>query len=399
MTWPPLRVGILGFGGAGQAHAFYVSCVPGCRVVKVFDPEPERLARAALSAPQAVRCGGLDEFWPDLDAVIVCTPDRTHAGYIVDALGHGLHVLCEKPLTDSMDGIRRISAAEAASNRVVAVVHQMRFVPLHQKIRAAIDAGVLGAIFYMEGYYAHNLTTRAFQNDTWRRTDNATPLVYSGCHFVDLLRWFAGEEIVEVLGAANNIAFPAYPESDLNVVLMRFASGAIGKVVVTFGEPAPQDHTVRVSGAKGSVQNALLFTNEHRWGTVLHRPIVIQRPLLKGPGKEGGQTLYRQLRTNLPPYIVARMFDGLRFGARRPGAEYGVRYYPLRLYEHSLACVNAIHDFVTAIRERRRPLCTVEESARTVLACLAGVESYRTNRPVAVPRLTDVLAAGVAVTR
>jgi predicted dehydrogenase len=386
-----VRVGILGFGGAGQAHGFYFSCVPGCHVTKVFDPGPQALALAASRVPQAVRCSTLETFWPDLDAVVVCTPDRTHADYIVDALAHGLHVLCEKPLTDSLDGIRRIAEASRRTTSIVAVVHQMRFVPLHQKIHAAIAAGELGRLSYMEGYYIHNLTTRAFANDPWRRTDNATPLVYSGCHFIDLLRWFAGEEIVEVFAAANHVAFPEYPESDLNIVICRFSSGAIGKVVVAFGEAGPQDHTVRVSGTKGSIQNNVLFT-DGRWGRLLHRPNLVHRPLLRGRGKDGGESLYRQLRSNLPPVVLDRVFSVLRLAARRPSAEYGVRYYPIRLYEHALACVLAVEDFVGAVRDRRQPMCGVDESARTVLACLAGVESYRGNLPVRVPPLESVLA-------
>ena len=112
----------------------------------------------------------------------------------------------------------------------------------------------------------HDLTSRAFATDRWRDTDNATPLVYSGCHFVDLLRWFAGEEIVEVFAAANHRTFDDYPESDLNVVTMRFASGVIAKVVVAFGEPGPQDHTVRVAGSDASVRGNLLYTARRRAG-------------------------------------------------------------------------------------------------------------------------------------
>jgi predicted dehydrogenase len=399
MTSARLRVGIIGFGGAGEAHAFYFSCVSGCVVTKVFDANPQGLARAAVRAPQLTRCDTLDRFWPDLDAVVVCTPDRTHADYIVQALGRGIHVLCEKPIADSIDGIVRIRAAERQSDRVVAVVHQMRFVPLHQRVHGVIRSGALGPLSYLEGYYVHNLTRRAFANDAWRRTDNATPLVYSGCHFVDLLRWFAGAEVTEVFAAANNVAFPNYPESDLNVAILRFASGAVGKVVVSFGETSPQDHTIRVSGSKGSIQNAMLFTDDRRWGTLLHRPMLLQRPLLKRPGTQGGQTMYRQLRSNLPPYVLSRVFDWLRLAARRPGAEYGVRYYPLRLYEHSLACVLAVTDFVDAIHERRAPLCSVDEAAATLLVCLAGVESYRTNRPVAVASIDDLAAATPAAAR
>jgi predicted dehydrogenase len=289
-----MRVGIIGFGGSGQAHTFYWSCVVGCAVTKIFDPKPAAAARAAAHAPAAAFCADLNRFWPDLDAVVICTPDSTHADYVVAALARGLHVLVEKPLTDSLEGLWAIKrAAAAAPSQVVAVVHQMRFVPLHRRLKALVSEGALGALSYLEGYYVHDLTTRAFQTDRWRETDNATPLVYSGCHFVDLLRWIAGEEIVEVFASANHRAFPEYPESDLNLVTMKFESGAIGKVLVAFGEPGPQDHTVRVAGEEASVRGNLLYRRDGRLGEVLHRPMLFQPALLRGRGKTGGQTRYR----------------------------------------------------------------------------------------------------------
>src|SRR5262249_42296369 len=232
-----VRVGIIGFGGSGQAHLFYWSCVAGCRVTKIFDPKEAAAARAAARAPGVAFFSDLDAFWPDLDAVVVCTPDSTHADYVVAALQRGAHVLVEKPLTDSLAGVCTIRRAAAASpGQVVAVLHQMRFVPLHQRIKALSASGALGRLSYLEGYYVHDLTARAFETDRWRQTDNATPLVYSGCHFGDLLRWIAGDEIVEVFAAAGHRAFPEYPESDLNLVTLRFASGVVGKVLVAFGE-------------------------------------------------------------------------------------------------------------------------------------------------------------------
>ena len=385
-----LRVGILGFGGAGQAHYSYFGCVTGCRVTKVFDPKPAALARAAAIAPAVERCADLGAFWGDLDAVSVCTPDSTHADYIVAALGHDLHVMSEKPLTDSVDGIRRILAAERDAGRVVAVLHQMRFVPLHEEIKGLMERKALGAVSYLEGYYVHDLRRRAYEYDDWRRTDNATPLVYAGCHFVDLLRWFLQEDVDEVYAAANHLAYPEYPESDLNVATLRFGSGALGKVVVAFGAAGPQDHSVRIYGTEASIENNVLFGTDARWGKVLHSPMLLQRKLLRDPNPANRHGLAAQLRRNIPAYLLGKLFEASRPLARRPGAEYGARFYPVRLYEHALACVDAVEDFVKAVRDGRRPRCTAEEAAKTVLACLAGVESYRTGRPVKVPQLTEV---------
>ncbi|MGE3274094.1 MAG: Gfo/Idh/MocA family protein [Vicinamibacterales bacterium] len=384
-----LRIGIIGFGGAGQAHVKYFGCIPGCAVVRVFDPDPAGRARAVAAGLAVV--DDLGRFWDGLDAVSVCAPDADHAAYLVEALERGLHTVCEKPLTDSVEGVRAIVRAARASRGVLAVVHQMRFVPLHVAVREAIQAGELGTLSYLEGYYVHDLRARAFVNHPWRAEDNATPLVYSGCHFIDLLRWLADDEIVQVVAMANHRAFPEYPESDLNVVLCRFASGILGKVVVAFGSGGPQDHSVRAQGTDGAIDNNVLFTRGGQWGRVLHEPMLIQPELLPRAGAPGLVSRARQLRVSIPARAAGLGFRALRWLARRPNAEYGARNYPLRTYEHSLACVRALEDFVGAVRDGRPPLCSVEESAQTVLACLAGVDAYRTGRIVAVPRLRDVV--------
>jgi len=147
-----IKFGIIGFGGAGRAHWSYISCVPGCRVTKVYDPKPQGRQRALdVNGPFQV-FSSLDNFWKDLDAVSICTPDSTHADLIVRALGEGLHVVCEKPLTDSIEGIIKIRKAQRESSRVVGVLHQMRFVPVHKAAKRILSEGVLGKLFYLEGH-------------------------------------------------------------------------------------------------------------------------------------------------------------------------------------------------------------------------------------------------------
>lgn len=390
-----MRVGIIGFGGAGAAHVFYFGCVPGCAVTAIFDPSPAARGRAAHCPPGIHFTDNLDDFWPRVDAVSICSPDATHADYIERAFDRGLHVICEKPLTDSIDGLRRIIAAERRAGRKLAVLHQMRFVPLHQRIKQLLTAGALGTISYGEAYYVHDLRERAFINDNWRRTDNATPLVYSGCHMVDLLRWLFGpdDEVVEAYAASNHRAFAEYPEADLTLATLRFRSGALGKVLVAFGSAAPQDHSIRIHGTEGAIENNVHFGRSGRWHAVIHEPLLVQPLLRRRAGAPHGESLYRQLRRTAPAWVLARSFRALRYLARRPNAEYAARFHPLRLYEHSYACVAAIDDFVKSVSRGGAPACGSTEAAQTVLACLAGVESSRTNRPVAVPALADVLAS------
>jgi predicted dehydrogenase len=378
-----VRVGVIGFGGAGQAQTGHFSSMDGTEVTAIFDPKPEGRRRARLISPRIMVTDKFDEFMASgINAIAVCSNDKTHADYVVAAIEAGLHVVCEKPLTDSLEGCRRILNAQATANGVIAAVqHQMRFLPVHIRMKELIQSGKLGTISYIEGYYVHNLTVRASLYDNWRFTDNATPLVYSGCHFVDLIRWLLGDEVEEVMGMANNVSFPEYPESDLNVILLRFRSGVIAKVVVAFGAARPQDHSVRVYGTDASIENNLLFFQNGTYE-------VFSRPHLPKARHRFGQHIlrgrgFRELPRRMRIYCTARLLETMmRLYGKDP--EYGISSYPIRLYPHSLAVRDSLQNFVDAIRGTESLQCSLKDAARTVAVCIAGVEAYRTGKPVRV---------------
>jgi UDP-N-acetylglucosamine 3-dehydrogenase len=375
-----LKVGIVGFGGAGLAQYDHFRSIEKCNVVAVYDPNQAGLDRAGRLSPDLFLTDDFGKFLEaDIDVVAICSPDKTHADYMAQSIRAGKHTICEKPLTDSLDGCKKILEAERTSPGVVAAVqHQMRFLPLYVRIKEAIQSGALGKISYIEGYYVHNLTKRGSLYDMWRFQDNATPLVYSGCHFVDLLRWLLDDEVVEVMGMANNIAFPDYPESDLNVILLRFRSGIIGKVITAFGAGRPQDHSVRVYGSEKSVENNLLFDKDGRFS-------VLARPFFLYDGRSGSPTFRNKvgsIRTNYKAAMVGMLFEILMRFWNRKRRGYPICAYPMRLYEHSFAVHASIVDFVRAIRTGQRPRGTVAEAAKTVVTCLAGVEAYRSGQTV-----------------
>jgi predicted dehydrogenase len=402
-----MKVGIAGFGGAGQAQFRHFS-VLGCEVVAVFDPEPSAHQRAKNLSPSIFTTADFDAFLASgIDSVAICSPDKTHADFFVRSLRAGKHVICEKPLADSMEGCRQIlAAARDAPNCVAAVQHQMRFLPVHLAMNDLVSRGELGRIAYIEGYYIHNLTERAYLYDLWRFEDNATPLVYSGCHFVDLLRWLLNDEVVEVTGMANNIAFPEYPESDTNVILMRFRSGVVGKVVCAFGFGRPQDHSVRIYGNEKCVENNLLFSKDGSF-TVFARPewpallsIIAPAGSADQPRAKVASSLQKRdfgrlfravlgrgrfWMSAVKTMLLSRVLERL-VKTKHLVQDYTVSSYPLRLYEHNLAVRNSITDFVDAIKDGRQPKCGVIDAARTVAVCLAGVEAYRTGTSVSLEK-------------
>ncbi len=372
------KIGIAGFGGAGMAFYRQFINMKNCTVVSVFDIEENAKKRLRTYSDKVLFFNDYKEFLlTDINIVIIATPDATHATYMAEALQAGKHVLCEKPLTDSLEGIKTIlKAVNEAKGCVAAVQHQMRFLPVHVKIKYAIEKGELGKISYIEGYYVHNLTERGFLYHDWRKTDNATPLVYSGVHMVDLLRWLVDDEVVEVSGMANHISFPEYPESDLNVILLKFRSGVIGKVVTAFGAARPQDHSVRIYGTEKSVENNLLVTSEGKY-KVLHRPFY----QFKTVQHSSFRKKLGKLKHYWKPILLGRSFELLMKIAPKLG-DYALNSYPLRVYEHGYAVRESILDFLQAIEHNRPPKCSVIESAKSVAVSLAGVEAYRTGKTV-----------------
>lgn len=374
-----LNIGIVGFGGAGLAQFGHFKAM-GCKVGAIFDPQPSGQQRARTLSPEATVTDDFAVFLKSgIDAVSICSPDRTHAEYFVRSIRAGKHTISEKPLTDSLDGCREIlTAARERPDCVAAVQHQMRFLPVHLAMKKLVTSGELGQIAYLEGCYIHNLTERAGLYDQWRFTDNATPLIYSGCHFVDLLRWLLEEEVVEVMGMANNVAFPKYPESDTNVVILRFQSGIIGKVVTAFGFGRPQDHSVRIYGSTKCIENNLLFSKEGGFE-------IFARPAWRPRDPQTWRQRHGLTRSALKMLALSWAYEKL-LKIPNLSNEYSVSNYPLRLYEHALAVRASLQDFVDSIRNRRQPLCGVVDAAKTVASCLAGVEAYRSGGAVSVEK-------------
>lgn len=363
-----LRVGIIGLGGAGIVLLQLFERNKNCEVIGVLDTEDVTNRYRISKSIKIIQSE--EEFYDlNLDVAAVSTPDKTHAYYISRLLDLKIHVLCEKPLTDSEEGLKDIERAIARNPEIkIMVQHQMRNVPLFSNIKHIIDSEELGEIGYLEGYYVHNLKERAFIHGNWRNEDIATPLIYSGIHLIDLIMWFIKEKPVEVYAMANNILFPEYAESDLNVLLMKFPSGKIAKVITAFGVSRPQDHSIQIYGEKASIFNNLLFKgNSHK---------VFQGPITKSI--EGRK--YAILKDAIF-LLFHKAF--VRLMKLFPiNDQYIISYYPFRLYEHHYAVKKSVDSFINSVLFDTDPLIPLMETKNAVKVAIAGVQSYRNGNPV-----------------
>ena len=152
-----VRIAIIGAGIMGADHARIVADdLPGATLQVVCDAAAER-ARAVAEETGAAHTA-TDPFAvitrPDVDAVLIASPDETHAPLTVAALEAGKPVLCEKPLAPGSDDCLRVIEAEVKlGRRMIQIGFMRRFDPSYREMKSALSEGLLGKALMMHHFH------------------------------------------------------------------------------------------------------------------------------------------------------------------------------------------------------------------------------------------------------
>lgn len=148
-----LAVGLLGYGYAGKTfHAPLIAGVPGLRLAAVASSDPAKVhadwpAVAVEPSPEALIAR------PDLDLVVIATPNVTHAPLAALALDAGKHVVVDKPFTLTLDEATALQAQAEASGRLLSVFHNRRWDADFLTLRRLLDRGTLGRIVHFASHF------------------------------------------------------------------------------------------------------------------------------------------------------------------------------------------------------------------------------------------------------
>jgi len=250
-----LRAGVIGLGfGADHAREF-VAC-DGVELVAVAEPWEVARSRQLpkIDASPKVYDDGLEMLRSEqLDVVAVASPDWMHAEHSIAALEAGAHVLCEKPMCDTLEDAAAMVEAVERTGLNLAVGHEVRQTPMYVKAMELVRDGTLGRLCYGESCYLHNFEDHS-QWTPWRGEDRYRMFTSGACHPVDLLRYFFGD-VVEVhaysvtMSTVLNAADP-----DTIVALLRFEGGAIGRIVGSGGVKRGYELNLRLYGDHGTFE-------------------------------------------------------------------------------------------------------------------------------------------------
>ena len=150
-----LKVGIIGTGWIADAHAAKYKEMNDVEIVALADLVPGKAEKFAekWELPNAriyLSHKELLDAESDLDAVSVCTYNRTHAECTIYALKKGVNVLCEKPMSVTLDEAVEMRKAEKESGKILSIGFQPRMDPNMKKIKEIVESGVLGDIYYIQ---------------------------------------------------------------------------------------------------------------------------------------------------------------------------------------------------------------------------------------------------------
>ncbi len=200
-----IRWGIVGAGMMAIEHIANIGLTPGAEIVALADPVLRSLDRAAAAAAAA---GAPDlECFADAaslaasglcDAVVVASPNFTHAEVLPPLMAAGLHILCEKPLATTLADARAVAAAAAAYDRVFWTGMEYRFMPPVTEYVRQLHAGIVGKLTMLT-IREHRFPFLVKVGD-WNRfaANTGGTMVEKCCHFFDLMRHIVGAEPVRV---------------------------------------------------------------------------------------------------------------------------------------------------------------------------------------------------------
>lgn len=303
-----IRVGIIGAGWPGQAHAKGYLAAGGFKLVAAADLIPERRQKLLAECGIAREYASAEDLLKDkeLDAVSVCVPNHLHVTVVLAALKAVKHVVCETPPALSASEAKRIAKAAEKYNRVVLYGLQRRFGPNEQAARQAILKGYAGDCYHARAAWTR---TRGIPIGTgWytkKEQSGGGALADLGVHMLDLAWFLLGQPKPVSVFAVSHAKFgPSVVPSEIGFdvddaafALVRFEDGKSLELSASWAinqAPSQNGTICRVYGQNAAVevytpQGAVVYTQFDAKGQAKAIP-------LKGPKTTGHAALMRHFR-------------------------------------------------------------------------------------------------------
>lgn len=281
-----MKIGVIGAAGKiGQLRVRTVLDNPGTDLVAVMDLDK---GKAQAVAPGIPAFTDLKEFLAkEMDAVIISTPAHVREHLCVAAFEKGLDVLTEKPLSNTVEGARRIVDSARAASRLIGGGFNMRYYPAFAHVRDVVRSGVLGEIDHVRIYGGHQGLSNFTHDWEYKSEFSGGGALWDvGIHMTDIARYIMGE-ITSVYGVATNRVWKIQGSEDNAVAVFRSPDGVPAIYHATWNDWKGYKSAVEVYGSKGMVSGS-------------YAPMQTEEILMDKPGGQARR------RRNMYPEIMVR---------------------------------------------------------------------------------------------
>ena len=197
-----LRAGVIGVGFIGAVHIEQLRRLGNVEVVAITDSANAQQRADAMFVPK-----GYEDYKEmidneQLDCIHICTPNNTHHEIAMYAMQHGVNVVCEKPMTCTVEQAKEMRDFAKEKGLVNAMNFNCRFYPMAYQMRQMVQSGEVGDVYTIHGGYLQDWLY--YDTDySWRLEPEASgksrAFADIGSHWIDLVEYITGLKVTEVL--------------------------------------------------------------------------------------------------------------------------------------------------------------------------------------------------------
>lgn len=224
------RIGVIGTGLIGRRHVATIAASDECEVAGLVEPNPEAFASSFKGFPFYRSHGDLlRDAKPD--AVVIATPNQTHAAIGIDCARQGVHMLIEKPVADTLEAAEALVAEVRRAGVRTLVGHHRRHAEPVRAAKSLIGSGKIGKLVGVSGIWAAHKPESYFAAAAWRSREGGGPILINLIHELDFLRFVCGE--VASISGLSSSQVRGFAVEDTAGAVLGFAGGAVGTMVVS----------------------------------------------------------------------------------------------------------------------------------------------------------------------
>ncbi|MDB5522284.1 MAG: oxidoreductase [Rhizobium sp.] len=248
-----MRIAVIGTGVMGSFYARVLNEMRGVDLVAICgrSPAPVEKLSQALNV-QGYANGQYDQLLadhPNLDAVVIATPDGEHLGPLKASVAAGCHILIEKPLGVNAREAAEMTAAAEAGGKFLMVCHHLRFDPRYYALAKLVRQGTIGKVINIHA-------RRNPAAGSPQRINGRVPAAYwVGVHDIDLVHWITGRRAVRVISKSTGTSLGALGVDDCVVSTITLDDGTLFTMENSWATPRtqgkPKSFLMAVRGTEG----------------------------------------------------------------------------------------------------------------------------------------------------